>query len=92
MKTYRFLFYGKVQGVSFRKFTKQTADNFKLGGWVRNLSDGRVEAMIAADDTILDKLCEILNRGPADAVVKKAIVEEANDKINNHEFVILPTI
>jgi len=40
------LFSGRVQGVGFRHTTRQIAEDFDIGGYVRNLSDGRVETVI----------------------------------------------
>jgi acylphosphatase len=42
----RFLVSGRVQGVGFRWFVKQTAEREGVTGWVRNLHDGRVEALV----------------------------------------------
>lgn len=41
---------GRVQGVSFRWFTQRRAQELKLTGWVRNLWDGRVEAVFEGDE------------------------------------------
>ena len=41
---------GRVQGVGFRYATKQLAAGFDVTGWVKNLPDGRVELVAAADD------------------------------------------
>ncbi len=43
-------FEGRVQGVGFRFTTKQLAREFDVSGWVRNLPDGRVEMLVAADE------------------------------------------
>lgn len=44
------IFDGLVQGVFFRANTKRCADKLGLSGWVRNLSDGRVEALFEGDE------------------------------------------
>ena len=46
MKTWHVMFTGRVQGVAFRHTCRQTALRLGLRGWVRNLPDGRVEAVI----------------------------------------------
>lgn len=46
----RVVFEGLVQGVFFRMNAKRCADKLHLTGWVRNLSDGRVEAMFEGED------------------------------------------
>ncbi len=60
MKYIHILVTGRVQGVFFRAFTKKSADDGGVKGWVKNLPDGRVEAFaIGAEDKIndfLDKL------------------------------------
>jgi acylphosphatase len=47
----RNIFYsGRVQGVGFRYTTKRIAAEFEVSGWVRNLSDGRVELLVMAQE------------------------------------------
>ena len=60
---------GKVQGVFFRAETQRTATNHKLTGWVRNMSDGRVEALLEGEDTDVDKMIAWCKTGPPAARV-----------------------
>lgn len=60
---------GRVQGVCFRMYTQQQAENNGLTGWVRNLPDGRVELMAFGDEQQLDKLNHWLKSGPGMAQV-----------------------
>lgn len=55
---------GRVQGVGFRFFVIDTAQELDLTGWVRNLSDGRVEVLAEGPRNSLDRLLEILHQGP----------------------------
>ena len=54
---------GKVQGVFFRQFIQEKAQELGLFGWVRNLSDGRVEASIEGDKEKIDKILTYLEQG-----------------------------
>ncbi len=54
---------GRVQGVCFRLLTREQANSYHLTGWVRNLSDGRVEIMAFGDEQQLDKLNHWLKSG-----------------------------
>jgi len=74
--TVYFLVSGRVQGVFFRRATKQQADMHGLGGWVRNLPDGRVEGMAAGEPRRLDDFINWLQRGPDLARVLKVEVEQ----------------
>ena len=60
---------GRVQGVCFRMSTEQQAKILGLTGWVRNLSDGRVEVMASGESALIDDLQAWLSHGPTMAKV-----------------------
>jgi len=60
---------GKVQGVFFRSSTKEKAEELGISGWVRNLSDGRVEAVFEGEKEKVDKMVEWCRKGPEFAKV-----------------------
>lgn len=62
---------GRVQGVGFRFFVLDAAQELELTGWVRNLSDGRVEVLAEGPRDHLDRLLEILHQGPPASWVTK---------------------
>jgi acylphosphatase len=55
---------GRVQGVFFRDHTQKWASSLTLTGWVRNIRDGRVEALAEGDKEKIDELISKLNKGP----------------------------
>lgn len=72
MKTRAHVFIaGKVQGVYFRANTKRKADSLSLKGWVRNLPDGRVEAVFEGEEEPIRRILDFCNHGPQDAVVEQ---------------------
>ncbi|MDB5323096.1 MAG: acylphosphatase [Phycisphaerales bacterium] len=77
---------GQVQGVSFRAFTYEAATDLKLKGWVRNLTDGRVEIVAEGSEKAIDQLLEKVKKGPpASRVdgVKEGKVDE-KEKLADH--------
>jgi acylphosphatase len=66
----RFVVSGRVQGVGFRYFTQDTARREGLTGLVRNLPDGRVEAVAEGDAESMDRFEAALRRGPSHARVE----------------------
>ncbi len=66
---------GMVQGVFFRASTRDVAQKLGLAGWVRNLSDGRVEAVFEGDSEKIDKIIEWCHRGPEYAQVSTVETE-----------------
>jgi acylphosphatase len=68
---------GRVQGVGFRYFAQREAAALGLGGYVRNLDDGRVEVYATGAATRLDELAGRLHRGPRWADVRGVEEREA---------------
>lgn len=60
---------GRVQRVYFRESTRRTAENLGLAGWVRNLPDGRVEAVFEGDSDAVARAVAWSERGPEHATV-----------------------
>jgi acylphosphatase len=71
---------GKVQGVFFRQALKVMAKKNDVFGWVKNLQDGRVEAVLEGDEEKVSRLVEWAHGGPANARVED--VEIRNEKFN----------
>lgn len=65
---------GMVQGVGFRHATYRQALKLGLRGWVRNLPDGRVEALIQGERPALDQILAWCSHGPALARVDRVAV------------------
>jgi len=55
---------GQVQGVGFRSYIVRRAQSLGLVGWVRNLSDGRVEILAEGDGNRVEELLGFCRRGP----------------------------
>lgn len=60
---------GRVQGVGFRWFVRETAIELGLAGWVRNRPDGNVEVAADGDETVVSRFRELLRKGPPHAMV-----------------------
>jgi acylphosphatase len=78
-KRIRLFVTGKVQGVFFRQTLKVMAKKNDVFGWVKNLEDGRVEAVLEGEEDKVDRLVEWAHGGPANARV-----EDVN--IRNEKF------
>jgi acylphosphatase len=72
----RFLISGRVQGVGFRFFAEDRAAVEGIHGWIRNLPDGRVEALAEGDRESVDRFEAALRRGPSTARIDTFSVEE----------------
>lgn len=66
---------GRVQGVFFRYETRSLAQELGVKGWVRNLPDGRVEAVFEGEETLVKKMIDFCGRGPPGARVTDVKVE-----------------
>jgi acylphosphatase len=67
---------GDVHGVGFRWYCREEAAERGVGGWVRNLPDGRVEAVFEGDADTVDAMVEWCRRGPKGARVDDVSVTE----------------
>ena len=75
MVRYRVLVSGQVQGVSFRVACQRMAWRHGVAGWVRNLNDGRVEAVFEGPAGEVQRLLDWARRGPGMAVVADVAVQ-----------------
>lgn len=67
---------GSVQGVSFRAMTRKEALKVGALGWVRNLEDGRVEAVFSGSETAVNHMVHWCGRGPLRAQVSEVVSEQ----------------
>lgn len=79
MRTVRILVSGRVQGVGFRAFAVREAERIGIEGWVRNLPDGRVEALARGEPAALEEFLDALRRGPLLARVAGVAIEDRPD-------------
>lgn len=66
---------GKVQGVYYRAKTRREARNVGVSGWVKNLPDGRVEAVFEGDGEAVRRMVDWCHEGSPTAVVDSVDVE-----------------
>jgi len=85
--TRRFLLNGRVQGVGFRFFAADAARREGLSGWVRNLDDGRVEAVVEGESESVVRFERALRQGPSRARVEYVQVDDI-EPLTTHGFVI----
>jgi acylphosphatase len=65
---------GRVQGVWFRGGTRRAAQDAGVTGWVRNLPDRRVEAVLQGDRAAVERVLAFVREGPAGARVTDVVV------------------
>ena len=82
---------GRVQGVWYRGWTVDQANRLSLDGWVRNRSDGSVEALFAGTGAAVDEMVEACWKGPPAARVT-AVRREAGEDPGATGFLPLPTV
>ena len=77
MERKRVVVHGFVQGVGFRFAVERAALTRGVAGWVRNRSDGTVEAVFEGDPEAVESLVRLCREGPRGAEVSRADVEDA---------------
>ena len=79
---------GKVQGVCFRDATREAADELGVSGWVRNLSDGSVEAVFEGSAEQVERMIAYVNEGPPRAVVHHVAVQSESPLGESGRFMV----
>lgn len=75
MKSAHVFIKGRVQGVGFRHFTRVNSRKVGVNGWVKNLPDGRVEAVFEGAEEDVETMIERCKEGPRSARVRDIDVE-----------------
>ncbi len=85
---YRFLVSGRVQGVYYRKFTSERLRRLGVTGYIRNLPDGRVEAVVDSQDTDISQILSALKEGSPVSRVDNIEYEEMESNMELDGFEI----
>lgn len=88
--TRRLVVYGRVQGVNFREAMRAQAQRLGVTGWVRNRSEGSVEAMVHGAPDSVERMLEWTRQGPPAARVTRVDVEPAEGVFDS--FDRLPSV
>jgi acylphosphatase len=83
---------GRVQGVFFRQSTRQLAERLGLVGWVRNRSDGRVEAVFQGPPARVAEIERWCRQGPPGAHVREVESQDQPLEPALKRFDVRPTV
>lgn len=86
-KTLRLVIHGRVQGVFFRDSMRREAQNLALAGWVRNRSDGTVEAAVQGEPAAVDAIVCWAQRGPQHAQVERVDINSDDGSYTGFEVI-----
>ena len=87
MKTLRLVIHGRVQGVFFRDSMSSEAQRIGITGWVRNCSDGTVEAAVHGEPAAVDAIVRWAHRGPQHAQVERVVIETDDGSYTSFEVI-----
>ena len=87
----RLIITGRVQGVGYRDWALATGQQLGVTGWVRNRTDGSVEALVVGDERAVGQMIAACRRGPRLARVDEIDVEPVDLDILPEGFTQLPT-
>ena len=85
--TLRLVIHGRVQGVFYRDSMRREAQKLGIAGWVRNRSDGAVEAVVHGESAAVDAMVRWAQRGPEWAQVER--VETQPDEGSYTRFEVI---
>lgn len=77
---------GDVQGVAFRDSTRQKAEELDLNGWVKNMPDGRVEALFEGPANAVQEMLDWCKEGPSQATVEDVDAEHESSEEDPEGF------
>jgi len=84
-RTLHLVVHGRVQGVFFRDSMQREAQSLMVTGWVRNRSDGTVEAMVQGQPGAVEAIVRWAQRGPDRAQVERVEIEEGEGEYTRFE-------
>jgi acylphosphatase len=92
IKSIRAIIAGRVQGVGYRAWTISTASKLQIKGWVRNRSDGTVEAVFHGSDEQLGAIIAACKKGPILARVDAIETFPFEETLAEEAFTAKPTL
>jgi acylphosphatase len=87
VKTLRLVIHGRVQGVFFRDSMRYEAQRLGIAGWVRNRSDGVVEAVVHGEPAAVDAIVRWAHLGPQHAQVERVDIEPDDRNYTSFEVI-----
>ena len=87
MRTLRLVIHGRVQGVFFRDSMRREAQDLAVAGWVRNRSDGTVEAAVQGEPAAVDAIVRWAQRGPQHAKVERIDISPDDGSYSGFEVI-----
>lgn len=85
--TLRLVIHGRVQGVFFRDSMRREAQNLSVAGWVRNRSNGTVEATVHGEPSAVDAIVRWARHGPQRAQVERVEIEPDDGSYTSFEVI-----
>jgi len=92
IRTVRVIVAGRVQGVGYRAWVEREALARHLFGWVRNRSDGSVEALFSGEAIVVEAMTEACRSGPHMAVVQNIAIADASPALDLRGFRTVSTV
>lgn len=77
--------FGKVQGVGYRATLRALAYKTSITGWVRNLPDGSVEAVLQGHPDIIKKVLSWCHQGPKQATIDNILVRDLEEYVEEYK-------
>jgi len=87
MRTLHLVIHGRVQGVFFRDSMRHEAQRLSVSGWVRNRSDGTVEAAVQGESAAIDAIVRWAHHGPQHAQVVRVDILPDDGSYSGFEII-----